>query len=177
MSASYAKKTFSAEPINLAIACKRCNGNKKQKNVLSITYDGDLSTIPSHPDDYTIPHPHLTVWAEHMSHTSYLIYEGKTEKGRNLLDVCELRTEVEKAVGAPIGGIKAAIATSFFNRVRSAIPDVGDEEAIRLAASASEAVEEVRFSTLEAKLTKDLAGAERQVKKRQKLYSDSTGAS
>lgn len=159
-----------SEPLNLAVACKRCNGNKKHKNVLIETFIGDLDVVPASADDYIIPHPHLTIWNEHMSHTAYLIYEGKTEKGRTLIDVCELRARVEKASGAPIGGIKAALATTFFKLVGPAIPAVGDEQAIRLASDASQAVEDVRFLLLEEKLIKDLATAERQAMKREKQH-------
>lgn len=167
---------FFAEPLNLAVACKRCNGKKKDKNVLIENYAKDLTSVPSSADDYTIPHPHLTVWGDHLSHTAFLIYEGKTAQGKNLIEVCELRSEVEEAIGGPIGSIKTAIATSFFARVGPLVPDTNEEEAVRIAAGAGEALEEVRFAKLEGKLKMDIARAEQQVKKRQKLHIEALNA-
>lgn len=79
---------FMFEQGNLAVACKRCNGYKGTKRVLSST-ENPLE-IPTEPAAYCIVHPHLDEWEAYLEFdTIERIHaiEGNA-KGEQTISIC-----------------------------------------------------------------------------------------
>ncbi|ASP90299.1 hypothetical protein [Sinorhizobium meliloti] len=156
---------FFVEPLNLAVACKRCNGAKSRKDVLADIIARPPQSVPNQPQDYTVPHPHLTIWDEHLRQTLFILYEGKTPQGENLIDVCELNGKAEEKAGARVGTIKAAIEAGFFERYGVTLPDdVGG--ALDAGAFIQHLLDNDGYDALAPKLEREIRDAGRKAVKR-----------
>ncbi len=138
---------------NLAIACSRCNNAKTDKDVLDPRVDRPPEVLPSDPAEYTIPHPYLSDWDEHLEHDNYFLYEGRSAQGTNLISVCKLNYRVEEAAGVLEGTIDAAIVSKFFRLLPPASMGLVPEgQAAQIAKAAVVANEEVAIDLQIAKL-------------------------
>ncbi|HFU74741.1 MAG TPA: HNH endonuclease [Arcobacter sp.] len=82
----YPKFLFTEQ--NLALACKDCNLNKKDKNVLT---NPKRKTFPTKCEDYIIVHPHFDEYYQHIKIIeSSQIFIPKSHKGRQTIEVCGL---------------------------------------------------------------------------------------
>ncbi len=156
---------FFVDPLNLAVVCKRCNGAKSQKNVLAATIAGPCQSVPDQAQDYIVPHPHLTDWDEHLRQTLFILYEGKTLEGENLIDVCELNGKAEEKAGARVGTIKAAIEAGFFEMYGVTLPnDTGS--ALGAGAFIKQLLDNDGYDALAPKLESEIRAAGRKAAKR-----------
>lgn len=76
------------EAANLAAACKLCNGSKSNK---SISTSGDrFLELSIESDDYTIVHPHLDEWHDHLQFDDIgrIVVKGASDKGRETIRIC-----------------------------------------------------------------------------------------
>ncbi len=88
----YPKFLFEEE--NLVIACKDCNGTKKNKHVL---VNKKRKTFPKNSKDYIIVHPHFDVYDEHIGRLAdSKIYVGNTPKGIETVLICGLHRFLPK---------------------------------------------------------------------------------
>lgn len=81
---------FMFDYANLAVACKVCN---RGKWTTEITVDQvTTSTPPSLSDDYTIVHPHLDEWHDHLEFDRWnrIQAKGDSPKGQTTIDVCKI---------------------------------------------------------------------------------------
>ena len=75
-------------PLNLCVSCKDCNLSKRNKNILK---NPNRKTLPRNSDDYTIIHPHLDLYENHMKRlNSSLFFIPKDDKGKETIEVCGL---------------------------------------------------------------------------------------
>jgi hypothetical protein len=146
---------------NLAVCCKRCNGAKKNKDVMAAGMPPDPAAAPADIDDYTIPHPQLTNWSDHLKHTHYLIYEKISDKGEELISVCELNGKAEEGAGFTVGAIRASIANRYFQKVGNRIPSLTDDLACELAQIAQDETERLRYNLAARRLRRALQDYER----------------
>jgi len=114
---------FFAEPLNLTVACKRCNRAKGHEDVLRAAEPRPPIAVPDQAKSYTIPHPHLTTWNDHLRHTSHMIYEGLTDEGWELVRCCELNGKAEEAAGVNPGAVRTAKENHYFARFGAKLPE------------------------------------------------------
>lgn len=150
---------FFAELLNVAAACKPCNGAKGRRDPIRVP--GVLATVPNREADYIIPHPHLSDWDDHLGHTGLLVYEKKTDEGGNLIDFCNLNRDAEIAAGAQPGTARTAIHNRWFDSVRVQVPDISRERAIAIRQTAIEEENVARYAAELKKVRKWLAAEER----------------
>lgn len=84
---------FLYEPENLALACKECNISKDNKNVLTRQIS-KAASLPKNNSDYSIIHPHLDKYSDHME---IAVIENKVfhrpknkDKGKETFILCDL---------------------------------------------------------------------------------------
>ncbi|WP_065889623.1 hypothetical protein [Pseudomonas sp. 35 E 8] len=79
---------FMFELTNLSVACKTCNGVKKNKNVFAL--DVSLEEVPHLSSEYIVVHPHLDEWHEHFSFDaiSRIVPLNGSAKGAETIEVC-----------------------------------------------------------------------------------------
>lgn len=79
---------FMFEAENLCIACKDCNKEKLEKNVLK---DPNRKKFPNKSEDYIIAHPHFDDMEAHIKlMPNSLFFLPRTEKGRKTVEICGL---------------------------------------------------------------------------------------
>lgn len=79
---------FMFEAENLCIACKDCNQEKWNKNVL---VNKDRKTFPDDKTDYLIIHPHFDDYNTNIKIIGLgCFYLPKTDKGRKTVEICGL---------------------------------------------------------------------------------------
>jgi hypothetical protein len=163
---------FFSQPLNLAVACKRCNIAKRQKDVLRPPLSRSIKDVPDRQMFYNIPHPHLSNWSDHIRHTAYLIYESLTPEGEELKACCQLNGAAEEKAGLTVGAIETAISTGFFKRVRNIIPaHVAEIDAVAVTRAATETLIELQYEQTSKKLKKALADYERKARRRASVTS------
>jgi hypothetical protein len=85
---------FMFEPKNLCIACKDCNTEKGDVNVLKNRL---RKTYPDKSSDFLIMHPHFDEYREHIWILLENIYIARSKKGRYTIEKCGLlRFALEK---------------------------------------------------------------------------------
>lgn len=146
---------------NLAMSCKRCNLAKRDKDVLAAGMPQEPVSAPADENAYTIPHPHLSDWSEHLIHTHYLIYEKISNKGEELISVCELNGKAEEGAGFTVGAIRASIANGFFKMVGNIIPNLTIDLACDLAQIAQVETEQLRYNLAARRLNRALRDYEK----------------
>ncbi|WP_322359476.1 HNH endonuclease domain-containing protein [Pseudomonas sichuanensis] len=79
---------FMFDLANLSVACKTCNGVKKNKSVLSSKLL--KKEVPRLSSDYTIVHPHLDEWGDYFSYDSIrrIISLDSDGKGAKTIEMC-----------------------------------------------------------------------------------------
>lgn len=79
---------FMFELTNLSVACRTCNGVKKNKNVFAP--DVSLDEVPQLSSEYIVVHPHLDEWYEHFSFDpiSRIVPLNGSAKGAETIEVC-----------------------------------------------------------------------------------------
>ncbi|MDR8016534.1 hypothetical protein [Ectopseudomonas guguanensis] len=79
---------FMFELANLSVACRTCNGVKKNKLVLALNVM--LAEVPRQSGDYTIVHPHLDEWSDHFRHDkiSRIVPANGSMKGAKTIELC-----------------------------------------------------------------------------------------
>lgn len=158
---------FFSTPLNLAIACKDCNGTKSNKDVLSPAITRPPTALPDNPEEYIIPHPWLTNWDTHLKHTNYLIYEYKTDLGKNLIEMCGLNNLALKKADLTPEMVDEAIATKFFQIFKNATPNNLDPESLqRINREVVENSENLRRDALLVPLELELGRMERKAARR-----------
>ncbi|KAB7661756.1 HNH endonuclease [Plesiomonas shigelloides] len=87
--------SFMFEPKNLCMSCVECNSEKSDKKVTS----SSAKTIyPTKPQQYSIIHPHLDNYEEHLLVIEAgLFYYPLKPKGRKTVEVCGLNRFYEYA--------------------------------------------------------------------------------
>jgi hypothetical protein len=79
---------FMFEAQNLCVACKDCNLEKLNKNVL---INSSRRTFPKTSSDYLISHPHFDDYEANIKVISVAgFYLPKTDKGRKTVEICGL---------------------------------------------------------------------------------------
>lgn len=79
---------FMFEPQNLCIACKDCNQEKQNKNVL---INKGRKTFPTSDTDYLISHPHFDEYEKNIKIIALAsFYLPINEKGRKTVEICGL---------------------------------------------------------------------------------------
>lgn len=146
---------------NLSVSCKRCNGAKRNKDVIAAGMPPNPVNAPSDVGAYTIPHPQLTNWSDHLRHTHYLIYEKITEKGETLISVCELNGKSEESAGFTVGAIRASIANAYFKKIGNRVPHLTVELACDLAQVAQDEIEDLRYNLAARRLNRALLDYEK----------------
>lgn len=146
---------------NLSVSCKRCNGAKRQKDVMVPGMPPGPTIAPSEIDAYAIPHPQLTDWSEHLKHTHYLIYEGLSDKGEELVSVCELNGKAEEGAGFTVGAIRASIANGYFEKIGNRVPNLTVDLACDLAQVAQDEIEQLRYNRAARRLNRALRDSEK----------------
>lgn len=79
--------TFTFHPLNLALSCRSCNTKKGSKNVL---VKSEISKYPVNSNAYSIVHPNIDNFSEHLSINEGYVFEALTSKGSHTITVCEL---------------------------------------------------------------------------------------
>lgn len=79
--------TFTFYPLNLALSCRSCNTKKGSKNVL---VKNQISEYPVHGNAYSIVHPNIDNFNEHLAINEGYVFEALTSKGSHTITVCEL---------------------------------------------------------------------------------------
>lgn len=84
---------FLFEKLNLSLSCKECNDEKSNKPVFSNT-SYKYREYPTESDKYSIIHPHLDKYSEHMSirmsPNGLIMHVPLTEKGVTVFHHCKL---------------------------------------------------------------------------------------
>lgn len=85
---------FTYEPINLTLACDRCNTAKGSEDIL-ITDLPDSYTeedYPLHSDAFKIIHAHIDLYEEYIQIQDYIFFVGidQNNKGENTIKCCNL---------------------------------------------------------------------------------------
>lgn len=151
---------FFAAPGNLSIACKRCNGAKRQTDVYvaPIPPIDPLQALPEQSERYSIPHPRIDLWNDHLSHVNYEIYISKTPKGLELMDVCKLNEPAMKEAGLTRETVVTAMRTNFFKRMGNLVDkNISDDKVITAMSLIIEDSEEMRADAF-------IVGLERRIK-------------
>jgi hypothetical protein len=74
-------------PKNLCVACKDCNNEKSNKHVL---INRKRVRYPTRSNDFTVIHPHIDSYEDHIAIHLGTIYSPKTDKGRKTIEACGL---------------------------------------------------------------------------------------
>lgn len=91
---------FMFEPKNLCVACKDCNTEKGDVNVLK---NRARKTYPGKSSDFLIIHPHFDKYRDHIWILLENIYIARSKKGRYTIEKCGLlRFTLEKLNWASI---------------------------------------------------------------------------
>lgn len=146
---------FFATPGNLAIACKRCNGVKRDTDVYAAPARPHLppQTLPTQSYLYSIPHPRLDDWTEHLSHVNYQIYTSKSSKGLELLEVCKLNEPAINDAGLTREQVVTAVRTNFFDTMGNLVdPHISDDHMLVAVSGFTERLERMRAETFIAGL-------------------------
>ncbi|SDU30106.1 TIGR02646 family protein [Pseudomonas yamanorum] len=113
---------FMFELANLSVACKTCNGVKKNKSVLATTLS--QQEIPKLSSDYSIVHPHLDEWEAHFCFDAIrrITPLNGNEKGAKTIEVCGINylnaaRLSDYFLPADYGAVQAALEGFF--RVKS----------------------------------------------------------
>ncbi|MGO6810129.1 MULTISPECIES: HNH endonuclease [Rhizobium] len=128
---------FFAEPVNLAIACKRCNTAKRHADVYAppARPNTRLQTLPTESERYSIPHPRLDQWNDHLSHVNYQIYTSETSKGLELMAVCKLNEPAITDAGLSREAVVTAVRTKFFSRMGNFVDQRMSDDDVLIATS------------------------------------------
>ena len=78
---------FVYEPKNLALACKTCNTNKGEKEVLNKT---DIKRYPSTSTNVKIIHHHYDKYEDHIDIIGDCVYYPISSKGQETSTICKL---------------------------------------------------------------------------------------
>ncbi|WP_299775926.1 hypothetical protein [uncultured Pseudoteredinibacter sp.] len=78
---------FMFTPKNLCVACKDCNNEKSNKHVLT---NRRRVRYPTRSSDFTIIHPHIDNYDDHIAIHLGTIYSPKSDKGRETIEACGL---------------------------------------------------------------------------------------
>ncbi len=78
---------FTFYPLNLALSCRSCNTKKGSKNVLVKSH---IREYPVHGNAYSIVHPNIDDFNEHLAINEGYVFEALTSKGSHTITVCEL---------------------------------------------------------------------------------------
>lgn len=158
---------FFAVSGNLAIACKRCNGAKLHADVYSPPLRPAVRpiTLPTQSQRYSIPHPRLDEWKDHLTHVNYQIYTSKTAKGLELMQVCKLNEPAIVEAKLTREDVVTAIRTDFFKHMGNSVDQrMSDDDMLAVTLNIAEGLEDMRARTfipgLERKLEKLGARAE-----------------
>jgi len=98
---------FLFEPRNLALSCRHCNSKKSNKEVFNRRvykirdYPFAIRSYPVDGEFFSIIHPHYDKYSTHIEMYIYggrVIYEPKSDKGRNTYAMCNLERFVHIAV-------------------------------------------------------------------------------
>lgn len=81
--------------VNLGVACKECNGSKRDKETL---VDPSAAAYPSTSDAFIVVHPHFDEWSDHILRDD-LTYASFTDKGKWTIEACRLSRFNERAIG------------------------------------------------------------------------------
>ncbi len=149
---------------NLSVSCTRCNGAKVAKDVLAPGQDPSPKMAPVTAEAYTIPHPLMTNWSDHLRHTNYIIYEGVSKEGKRLVDICELNGKAEEMAGFTPGAINAAKANKIFEIFSSRLPGLTRELALEMALVADEHTEQLRENAAMRRLNRAYGSYEKKVR-------------
>ncbi|MDP9984694.1 hypothetical protein J2W14_004121 [Pseudarthrobacter oxydans] len=97
--------------VNLGVACKECNGIKRDKETL---VDPSALGYPSTSDAFLVVHPHFDEWSDHILR-DHLTYASFTDKGKWTIKECRLTRFDERVIG-----LRYAISDSRYeDEVRS----------------------------------------------------------
>ena len=92
---------FMFEAENLCVACKDCNQEKLNKNVL---VNKDRKTFPKLNTDYLISHPHFDNYVNDIKVIGIgCFYLPKNEKGRKTVEICGLLRFLYTLAGSGCG--------------------------------------------------------------------------
>lgn len=92
---------FMFEAENLCIACKDCNQEKLNKNIL---VDKDRKRFPKRDKDYLISHPHFDNYDNNIKIVGLgCFYLPKNKKGRKTVEICGLLRFLYKLAGYDCG--------------------------------------------------------------------------
>lgn len=75
------------EPQNYCISCTRCNSSKLDKEIL---VNPDSEEYPQNSNGFNIINPYHDIYSDHIELIEDLFYSGKTDKGRQTIDTCNL---------------------------------------------------------------------------------------
>ncbi|HBQ5098704.1 HNH endonuclease [Klebsiella variicola] len=98
---------FLFEPRNLTLSCRHCNSKKSNKEVFNRRvyktkgYPFKIRDYPVGGDFFSIIHPHYDKYSNHIEmyiYESRIIYEPKSDKGRNTYAMCNLERFVHIAI-------------------------------------------------------------------------------
>jgi uncharacterized protein (TIGR02646 family) len=83
---------FMFELNNLAAACRPCNRAKNAKPVLAAS--NAYTSVPVDSLDYTLVHPHLDDWDDHLKYDSLnrIRPANHSSKGKCTIDICNIHT-------------------------------------------------------------------------------------
>lgn len=81
--------------VNLAVACRECNGNKGDEETL---VDPLASTYPSVSDAFHVVHPHYDEWSEHILR-DHVTYASFSKKGEWTIKECKLNRFSGREIG------------------------------------------------------------------------------
>ncbi|MFJ6269418.1 HNH endonuclease [Pseudarthrobacter oxydans] len=86
---------FMFTQVNLGVACKECNGSKRDKETL---VDPSASAYPLTSDAFLVVHPHFDKWSDHILR-DHLTYASFTKKGKWTIEECRLNRSNERVIG------------------------------------------------------------------------------
>lgn len=86
---------FMFTQVNLGVACKECNGSKRDKETL---VDPLATAYPSTSDAFIVVHPHFDEWSDHILRDD-LTYASFTDKGKWTIEACRLNRFNERVIG------------------------------------------------------------------------------
>lgn len=144
---------FMFEPKNLCIACKDCNTEKGDVNVLK---NKSRKTYPEKSSDFLIIHPHFDKYRDHIWILLENIYIAKTKKGRYTIEKCGLlRFTLEKLNWAGILARKPELIEIYSEAYKAADEAEQDYLVLQMCAIAGIRVE----VSLQQKLKRSAASA------------------
>ena len=114
---------WTLEPFNLCIACKDCNSEKLDKEVLRKKV---VKKIPHDESYYKIYHPHIDDYSKHITVVSVgEFYLPETKKGRETISICGLDRFFLKIAGV---GRKTKKNSYLIRKILDVIDRSNDEE-------------------------------------------------